>query len=202
MTGHITEELALALMAVAPDDPERRDAFAHAAECSTCRALLEESQAMLRMLDGDGELPAIDPAFKARVRTAVLGSTPARKRARWQSWGLVLGAVLSLGMVWGDAHAGPAMPALGIRCALYELGCAVVPLALVGVSALRGVLRVEPRGLALAAMTGALVGQALLLTECPAQGAVAHTLPFHFVAVLLAATLGLAAGRMLPARAR
>jgi hypothetical protein len=200
VSAHITDELALALIALPPDDPERKEAFAHAAECSACRALLRDSEQMLRLLDDECNLPAVDPAFKARVHAAVLGSS-APVRTRWQSWALVLGALLSLLMVWLDAHTGPAQAALGLRCALYELGCAVVPFALVATSMMRGALRVEPRGLALAAMAGALVGQALLLAECPAQGAVSHTLPFHFAGVLLAALLGMGAGRVMLARA-
>jgi hypothetical protein len=199
VTGHITEELALALVTLPPDDLERKVALEHAAECAACRALLDESEAMLRMLDADHELPAIDPAFKARVQQAVLGEV---KVSRWQTWALFVGALLSLLMVWADARAGEVSAGLGVHCLFYELGCAVVPFGLVGGAMLRGALPPEPRGLALGAMAGALIGQALLLAECPAQGALTHTLAFHFAGVVLAAGLGLMAGRFLPARSR
>ena len=201
MSAHITEELALALVTLPADDAERKAAELHASGCTVCAALLAESEAMLRMLDADVALPAIDPAFKARVERAVLADSKA-KVSRWQSWALLVGALLSLVMVWADARAGEISAGLGVHCLLYELGCAVVPFGLVGGAMLRGVLPPEPRGLALGAMAGALVGQALLLAECPAQGALTHTLAFHFAGVLLAAVLGFVSGRFLPARSR
>jgi predicted anti-sigma-YlaC factor YlaD len=196
VSGHVTEELALALVTLPAEDPERALAEAHAQGCTSCRALLEESEAMLRMLDADHSLPAVSPALKARVRAAVLGE-PARARAwQWQPWALALGTLLSLFMVWLEGQSGELAPALGVRCALFELGGAVLPFALVGAAMLRGVLRPEPLGLALSAMGGALVAQSLLLAECPAQGAVAHSALFHFGGVVLAALLGYAGGRM------
>ena len=126
MTGHITEELALALVTLPTDDAERKAAELHASGCADCRALLDESEAMLRMLDADQELPAIDSAFKARVERAVLGESKV-KVSRWQSWTLLVGALLSLLMVWADSRAGELSASLGVHCLFYELGCAVVP---------------------------------------------------------------------------
>ena len=122
MSAHITEELALALVTLPADDAERKAAELHASGCTACAALLAESEAMLRMLDADVALPAIDPAFKARVERAVLADSKA-KVSRWQSWALLVGALLSLLMVWADSRAGELSASLGVHCLFYELGC-------------------------------------------------------------------------------
>jgi hypothetical protein len=191
VSEHISEELALALSALPPDDAERAAAVRHAAGCPACQALLDEGAAMLTLLDRELTPAPVSPLLEARVHAAVLG----QKGVRWEHIALVLGALMSLLMVWLDQRAGALAPGLGIKCTLIELAAAVVPFAAVARAAQQGRIALQPARLALAAMGGALAGQGVLLVDCAAQGALGHTLVFHFAGVILAALLGYAGGR-------
>jgi hypothetical protein len=193
VSEHISEELAMALSALPEDDAERALAVRHAAGCPACQKLLDEGAAMLSLLDRELTPPPVGAQLEAQVRAAVL----APRKKRWEPFALGAGALLSLLMVWLDRHPGELAPALGVKCALLELGAGVVPFAWVGQAVLRGQVPVAPLRLALMAMGGGLAAQAFLLTECPARGALSHTLVFHFGGVLLAALLGYGGGRIL-----
>jgi len=67
---HIPAEQALFLVALAEDDPEKRAALSHAAQCEACARLLRESTSMLRLLDEQAApaLEPIDARLEARVR--------------------------------------------------------------------------------------------------------------------------------------
>jgi hypothetical protein len=196
VSEHISEELAMALSALPEGDAERARAVQHAAGCPACQKLLDEGAALLALVDRELTPPPVSAALEARVRAAV---HPRKKR--WEPLALVAGALLSLLMVWLDRHPGELAPALGVKCALLEVGAALVPFAWVGQAVLRGQVPVAPMRLALMAMAGGLAAQAFLLTECAARGALSHTLAFHFGGVVLAALLGYGGGRALATRA-
>jgi hypothetical protein len=197
---HFDADRALFVLALADDDPEQREALAHARECASCREVLREAEAMLALFDDAGadELRAarrqITPAFEARVQRAVLGSPRTRHLSQLT---VFIGALLSALMVWTRAE--PEHTAFayeGVHCLLYEQMFAAGALGL-------GLLfgrwygsTIGPWPAASMAMIGALFGQELLQTRCHAQGAVVHLLLFHALGVALATVLGGVAGRV------
>ncbi len=86
-------------------------------------------------------------------------------------------------------------PAVGVKCATFEVMVSLVPLATAAYLAIRG----GPRGplpFAAAGGTGALAGHAALHVHCPVHTAHPHLLAFHLGGVLLAALLGLVVSRL------
>lgn len=198
MAPHFDADRALFVLALADDDPERREALAHARECASCQQVLREAEVMLALFDASGadELQAaerqITPAFEARVQAAVLGSPRSRHLSQLA---LIVGALLSALMVWTRARPEHTAFALeGARCLLYEQTFAAISLGL-GLVFGRRYLSIGPWQGASLAMIGALVGQELLQTRCHADGAVVHLILFHALGVALATVLGSVAGR-------
>src|SRR5262249_38326861 len=109
--------------------------------------------------------------------------------------GLLLCGLLSVLMFWIEADSGrPLQSLLGVRCLLYEQMFGLAALSL-GIGVGRRYLALfGPWQAALAAMGGALVGQAVLQVRCEAQGAAVHLLLFHVGGVLLASLFGAGAG--------
>ena len=70
---HIAAEQALFLVALDDSDPERQRALAHAVNCSACRKLWQQNEAMLALLDREPASVEIEPALAARIEVTVLG---------------------------------------------------------------------------------------------------------------------------------
>jgi hypothetical protein len=199
---HLAADSALFVLALADDDPEKRAALSHARECEGCRELLEEGRSMLQLFDGVGSEQAeeassyMNAAFEARVRAAVYAG---ERAPRWTQLGLLLGALASLALLIFDADlARPLQAGLGVRCLFYELQFGVLAFVAGGLVGRRYLTQYGAWQSALAAMGGALVGQALLHTRCEADGAALHLLLFHVGGVLVATLLGGVAGHLLP----
>ena len=197
MSEHIPADLALILAALEENDPERREALAHAADCPMCARVLSDGEAMLKLIDAQTAEAQIDPRLKARRLDAVAQAPQEAHGVRWEHIGLMLGAVLSAWLAWFDGHARAGLyPARGHYCVLWELLGATLPLVSAGVWATRAWLRPDPWRLALVAMSGGLAGQLFLRWRCPTHDAGLHLLVYHTTGVLLAALLGLLAGQL------
>jgi hypothetical protein len=197
---HIAAERALFVMALDDRDPEKLDALAHAAECAACQRVLRESTAMLQLIDqSDRAAPAvIDAALEARVRAAVFTSQPDRLWLRLQHLAWLLGALASGLLIWHDGKPDrPLYASLGVRCALMEQGFALVSFGVAMLWTRRAASEHGPLRASVAAMTGALVGQAFLRIDCAAADAALHLLLFHGLGVVVATVLGGLAGRWL-----
>jgi hypothetical protein len=112
------------------------------------------------------------------------------------TWGgRVLPALPALSLLLSLSTGGSAglQVAQGIKCAGFELALAAVPLAIAFALVRRG--RLAPVGLAAAAATGALIGQAALHVACHASPDPGHALVFHTLPILLALGVGALAGR-------
>jgi hypothetical protein len=200
---HLVADSALFVIALADDEPEKRAALDHARECPDCEALLEEARALLQMFEQECaqedhalQSAALDPGFEARVHATVYAPARAAQRSRFSQWCLLLGALLSGLMVAFQARAGAMQVGLGTRCFFYEQAFALGSLALGMLSARKYLSTISPYQSALMAMTGALVGQAILQVRCEADGAVLHLLLFHALGVAVATALGGFAGRV------
>lgn len=191
MSEHIAPEQSLALIALSHDDPERVQAEQHALSCSRCRAVLDEAQGMLSWVDDGVELPAIDPALKARIKHQVF--TAETKPARvLSSWWLALGLLVSSVLAVLSGEAGALSAALGMECMLFENLIAVGPFALAAYLGVQGRIALEPLNLACVSMAGALAGQVILHFRCPSH-ATPHLFVFHVLGVALAAALAYSA---------
>jgi predicted anti-sigma-YlaC factor YlaD len=197
MSEHIDPALTLALSALAEEDPERRRAWEHAAQCPACRALLDEGAAMLRAIDSEHGLVPVDEALKARVKAAM--AKRARLRWQWEPPALALLALTSLLLAFFDGH--PERPlalGVGLHCLLYELGLGMLPVAAMLLLARRGLAAFQPLRVGTLAAGFALFGQLLLRSRCPVHEAMLHLLLFHVSGVGLAALLGIGSMRWLP----
>lgn len=193
------------LLALADDDPEKRAALSHARECASCQALLDDGRSMLQLFDAvEGEDAAeagaqVNAAFEARVLAAVRASEPARA-GLWTKLGLLLGALASLTMLFVDADQSQPSHLGRVHCFFYEQQFAVLAFGAGVAVGRRYLAQFGAWQSALAAMGGALLGQALLQGRCSTQGAALHLLLFHVGGVFAATLLGAAAGRLLPAK--
>jgi predicted anti-sigma-YlaC factor YlaD len=198
---HLDESSALFLVALEAQDAERRAAEAHIATCTRCRAVWNESVQLIAMLDGAARPEPISAALMQRVHAAVANAQPEPRRwyAHASLWGLLAGALCSLGLFWARIGA-PLPPGVELRpglswgCARYELALGAAAFA-VGLLWSRAVAReLGPARASLVAMSGALVGQWLLASRCEAEQTALHLLLFHVAGVGLSALLGAAAG--------
>ncbi|MEY4580354.1 MAG: hypothetical protein RL701_5057 [Pseudomonadota bacterium] len=205
MTEHLATERALFVLALETDDPERREALAHAEQCAPCRELLAETRELMRLLDTEVAQAAvvakIDPAFEARVHAAVYANAAAQAPKVWANWariGVGIGALVSLLLAWVDLKQSPAFDMrIGMHCFFYEQAFAVGAFALGLASAKRYRVQSVLQGAwpsAFCAMTGAVAGQGVLLWRCHAHGAGVHLLLFHVLGVAVATALAAAAG--------
>lgn len=198
MTEHLDEEAVLSLAALAPDDPEQLAARTHAATCPRCATLLQQADAMLRLLDQADVPEPIAPELALRIKHKVL----APRSSPWARVWIALCALASLTLALVDGHGAGALElAVGVRCTFYELAFATPPL-LMAVASARGMLSGFGTGqLAALTMTGGLLGQVLLRTRCEAAHATVHLMLFH-VAVVLGVGVLAAATPKIVGRAR
>lgn len=193
--SHLEPEQLLAVVALAPDDPERREAYGHAQGCPRCAALLREHEEMLGMLDAVFAPAPVSPALAARIHARVYPR-------RWPYLVLVSTWLASLVLVFGVAQAPARLAAeIGSHCALSEALFAVAPLGVGAWLSRAGRVRLEPVGFAAIAGAAGLVGQGWLRAHCPVHGVVLHAFVFHFLVVLALSLLGGLLGRRFLARA-
>jgi predicted anti-sigma-YlaC factor YlaD len=197
MTEHIDPASALALAALPEHAPERRGAWEHAAQCSACRALLDEGLAMLSMIDAESVPPSVGTALKARVKTAVFAR--AHVRSRRDRWALALVALVSLLLAVFDGQLGrPLALGVGVHCLVYEMALGMVPVGVMLLLARRNLAELRPLRVGALAAGFALIGQLLLRARCPVHDAALHLLLFHVSGVVLVAFLGIRSVRWLP----
>jgi len=200
LSDHLPTDRAMFVLALDVDDPERRAALSHAERCTQCRDLLSESGLLLGLVDdarADFE-ETLDPSFEERVRSAVF---PNQKPRYWAYLCLTTGALLCAVLAWfawRSPVAGPSVARhLGVSCFFYEQAFAGSAFVL-GALYARWYMEEKPtwRPLQSAAITmgGALVGQAILMVRCDAQGAALHLLASHVFGVASATLLGALVG--------
>jgi hypothetical protein len=194
MSEHVSAELALILVALDPDDPERVAALAHAAACPACSQVLRDGEAMLKLLDEQSANAEIDPRLRDRILDAV--TQEPQHSAHWEHVGLMLVAVLSAWLAWFDGHARTGLyPARGFYCMLWEVLGAALFLISGQLWAVRNGVRLESAQVALVAMAGGLLGQSFLRWNCPTHDAGLHLLAYHVTGVMLTACIGLVASQ-------
>jgi len=138
--------------------------------------------------------PALGPSHLTAVATALLAALASAAAFTWGGAALALLPVAS-GVFSLIAGAGGGLHvATGLKCTLFELIVALLPLG-VSVLALRRSTQDgrSPLLLAVHAAAGALAGHAALHFTCPVSTATPHLLVFHTGGVVLAGLLGLAA---------
>jgi len=197
MSDHISEDLALILAALAPDDPERRAALSHAASCAACARLLEHGAAMLDSIDAQPATVEVDPRLKARILASVDRLEAERSGTRWEPYALAIGALLSVALASFDLHVRAGLfPVRAPFCVMWQMLGATLSVAGVGVWARSWAWRASPLRLGVVAMGGALLGQLWLRVRCPTIDAPLHVFTFHVSGVLLAALLGYGLARI------
>jgi hypothetical protein len=188
MSDHIDPSLALAWAALPAEDPERRTAWEHAQQCPTCRALIDEGMAMLRLIDAADAPPAVDPTLKARIKATVFARD--RFRVHWEL-PLALVALVSLALALFDGHLGrPLAVGIGLHCLLYEAALGMLPGGAMFLLARRGLVELQPLRVGTLAAAFGLVGQLVLRVRCPVHDAAAHLLVFHCGGIAIATLLG------------
>jgi predicted anti-sigma-YlaC factor YlaD len=189
----------------------RLDFQRHLRTCDGCSAYLQQMATTARTL---GKLPSEEAPRSVRdqlltsFRTTYPASAKAASRGRsfvasldewsklggWIVGGLVIVAGILLGVVGGESGAGPGP---WEKCALIELGAAMIPLVAVGLVAVRSKERLSAGSLVAAATVGAFGGYLFLLTSgCPAAHVIPHALVSHVGGIVLAALFGLGTSRI------
>jgi hypothetical protein len=190
MSDHISEDFALILVALDPDDPERRAALAHAESCSACTRLLECGASVLSLIDADQVDVKVDPQLKARVLASV-DRLEAERCHRWEPYALAVGALLSIALGLLDLRLRwDLFPARAPLCFMWQMMGALLSLAGTAIWARSWAWRSSRLRPAVVAMGGALIGQLWLRVRCPTHDAPLHVLSFHISTVLAAALLG------------
>ncbi len=215
MSAHVGHD-ATGLVALPELDAERVAAYAHAASCAECAALLAEAENLIALLDG-APLPAPSAQALQRTMNAVLAEFDAEDRvyaaARSRSQaperasmrpsvrtavtkrpprrGLAAAAaavVVSALFALFDTHEGQLAFSAGFNCGFKELVFAAGAVGL-GFAVSKGRWGALP--VAALGAWGALAGQAYLRFQCPASHDAPHVFAFHFLGVLVAAVVGL-----------
>ncbi len=194
----------------------------HLAGCGPCRVYLRQMEATVRL---SGQLAAQE-VVPDRVSNAVLAhlrKLPATDSAPAPAWAELPAGPMAAGLLsflkrWGWHVAGaaifaafvlaavaggsgvPSRTVAGLHCLLDELAVALAPLAAVVWVARRQRHRLAGGVLPAVAAAGALLGQIILQVTCPMTVVRPHLIAFHATGVLVAALLGAAATRLLPAR--
>jgi hypothetical protein len=195
---HLDESTAMFLVALDPQDAERRAAEQHVSQCARCQDVWQESLSLLALLDEAAKPEPVSEALLQRTQKAL----PERPAGLW---GWMLGGLCSLGLLWARlgapvdaaAHADPAW-----RCTGFELALATAAFVLGAVGARALARELGPTRASLAAMSGALVGQWLLASRCESEQTALHLLGFHVAGVAVSACLGAVAGQLQQRRAR
>lgn len=198
MNEHISDDLALILVALDAEEPERMAAEAHAEGCPDCARLLNECAAMLQLIDAQSADLEIGPQLKNRILSAVAELPQSHRGVRLEHVGLMLGATLSVLFAWLDGHARVGLfPARGHLCIMWEvLGASLAMLGARVWMRGRAEFAIRPLRVALIAMAGGLGAQVFLHWRCPTSDAGVHLIVFHSTGVMLAALLGLLTGRI------
>jgi hypothetical protein len=197
MSDHISEDLALVLAVLDPDDPERRAALAHAESCSACAQLLERGASVLNRIDTHPVNMVVDPQLKARILASVDRLEAARSGTRWEPYAIATGALLSIALALLDFRARAGLfPTRAPLCVMWQLLGATLSVVAVSTWARTWVWRTSPLRLAVVAMSGALLGQLWLRVRCPTHDAPVHVFTFHVSGVLLATLLGYVLARL------
>lgn len=200
LSDHLPNDRAMFVLALDVDDPERRAALSHAEQCTECRELLSEGGLLLGLLDdAQAEFAEdLDPAFEERVHSGVF---PNQRPLYWAYVCLGTGALLCAVLAWfawRGPVAGPGVTRhLGVSCFFYEQVFAASAFVL-GVLYARSYMDEKstwrPVQSALLTMGGSLVGQAILMVRCDAQGSALHLLASHVLGVVSATLLGALVG--------
>ena len=191
MSDHISEDLALVLAALDPDDPERRAALAHAQACPACSRRIEQGASLLGRIDAQEVAVTVRPQLKARILASIDELERPQPATRWEPFALAIGALASIVIALLDVRGhGELFPARAPLCLMWQLLGALFSLAGVGIWARSWAFRASPLRLATVAMGGALVGQLWLRVRCPTHDAGLHVFAFHLTGVLFAALVG------------
>ena len=190
MSDHISEDLALILAVLDPDDPERRAALAHAQSCTACSLRLERAASMLQLIDVDPVHVEADPRVKARIFASIDRLEAERPAQRWEPWALAIGALLSSALALLDLRVRAGLfPARAPLCVMWLMLGATLSVAGVSVWARRWAWQASPLRLGVVALGGALMGQLWLRVRCPTHDAPLHVFTFHLSGVLFAVLL-------------
>lgn len=192
MAEHLDESSAMFLVALDPQDAERRAAEQHVSQCAQCQTVWQESLSLLALLDQAAKPEPVSEALLQRTQQAL----PERPTGLW---GWVLGGLCSLGLLW--AQLGAPVHAAGHaeaswRCTGFELALATAAFVLGAVGARALARELGPARASLAAMSGALLGQWLLASRCESEQTALHLLVFHVAGVAVSACLGAVAGQL------
>jgi hypothetical protein len=194
MTTHLDEQTLWHAATADAADRQRRDAEGHAAECSACRAALDEARAVFAVLEPAEPVPTTSAL--ERVRATVLASHRGSRRAWSVAW-LFVGVSATLALAVGSE---PGLFAnVGVKCWVLEQVFA----ALAFFGAWRAVRRwpsLDSTRLAALAAGAALLGHVYLHFRCEAAHALPHLFSFHVLGVVTALLLALLLGRRLLAR--
>lgn len=191
MSDHISEELALVLAVLDPDEPERRAALVHARSCTACRLRLERGTSMLQLTDSDPVHVEVDPRLKARIFASIERMEAERTATRWEPRAIAIGAVVSVVLALFDLRVRAGLfPARAALCVMWLMLGATLSIAGVSIWARGWAWRTSPLRLGVVAMGGALMGQLWLRVRCPTHDAPLHVFTFHLSGVLLAALFG------------
>lgn len=197
MDEHLDESSLLCLAALPADDAQRRAALAHCARCERCAALWQQQLSLLALLDTQAEPPAVSEMLLRRTQAAVAHAQEHRLQQRRRAWGWLAGAILSLLMLWEELEPGHALsPRIGLHCVGFELAFAAAAFAAGWLWSRAAARALGPATASLVAMTGALIGQALLSLRCPAEHTALHLLAFHVAGVAVATLAGGLAGSL------
>lgn len=200
-TDHLAADRALFVLSLEVHDPERRAAIAHAEGCERCRQLLQQSRGLLSMLDS-GLAAGIDAEISASLEARVRAGVYKRPAPAWASIALIAGMLLSglMAVIQSGSTAELALH-IGGHCFFYEQAFAAGAFVFGAVFAKDYVSLARPWQAALVTTGGALLGQAILIARCPADGAALHLALFHVLGVAFAMGLGAVVGPRV-ARAR
>ncbi len=207
MIAHVRDQAA-GIAALRETDPERIAAYEHAATCDDCARALAEGKELCFLIDAALPVEPPTPAVLERVRRAVVAEEDAQQAAAEaarrpsgppSAWIAILVAALA---AWFDTEGGGLVARVGIECILIELGAAIVPIGFLASRAISGRAPPPVRTVAAFAAWAALSADAYLHFRCPAAHDAPHVAVFHFGGVVIAALLGLVAGRRLRAHAR
>jgi hypothetical protein len=203
VSQHPDDAELLALAAARKDEPAFAAEREHVARCTPCRVRLEESEALVVLLDRAHAEVTVSPALRARVHARVL---PLRRPhdPRWAALAIMAAVLGSFWLAYLDGRGSDLrwndlVPDLGVRCLAFQGAFAGIPVV-VGMALSRaGKLRLDPLAFSAWTMGFALLGQLALRGHCGAYNLSVHLFAFHFVGVLLAGVLGSGIGRWLHA---
>lgn len=148
MTGHITNRAGF-VAALPPDDPERKQAEAHARSCPACRQALDEGARLITLLEEASPVPAPTAAALARAAAAIDAETADDRNALRRLSGWAVGAIavawlfqlmVGSGFVLDARHVSLSLAVFAVAAASITLLREQPRLALVAIVATSGLL--------------------------------------------------------------